>query len=153
MLIELRKKVETDGVESLTKSIVGFGQIFTSSYESRWSNYKTSVNTTRKTAFMGRPQYKMICLRQWTPHNQLPTGMLNCGHAAYVDEFVLHMLDIDKSPLFVSEPGSGSIAKCFDLSAKRMAKNAQLQSEMTLILFNALKTADCVGDNVSFGFT
>lgn len=96
---------------------------------------------------MGRPQYRMIKLRTWTSRDQIPTGLLNYGHAALVDEFALHFLNIDKHQFFGSRPGCG--ISILDIGAKRKGADVTLQAKMKTILLYALVNSDCVSEQVS----
>ncbi|KAI6176406.1 CCT-alpha [Aphelenchoides bicaudatus] len=152
LLKKLRKNV-SDGEDSsiLSKAVVKFGMVYAYSFEARWSSYKNAANGKGKvkSAFMGTSRYKMIPIRQWTADMQLAARILNNGHAAFVDEFVLHALDIEKNELFSSKAGNTGIQQ-FNLSAIEVAKDKKLQAEVKALLFDALLNKEAVGDQARF---
>ncbi|KAI6184515.1 CCT-alpha [Aphelenchoides bicaudatus] len=134
---------------SLTKCVFGFGMVFLTSYEERWTLYKERVNVQAKTAFLGSGRFAMIKLRQWTPKEQLPTYAINNGHAAYIDEYSLHSLPFDFNKDFATTPGTDTTAISFlNLNSEKFGRDKSLQNEMTEVLMNALLNPEFVEEEV-----
>jgi hypothetical protein len=143
MLEKMRAMKITD-LQILILCVIGFGMVFLCEYEERWYRYRT-------TNLLGKPPYKMIPIRRWTPLDKLPAGNRNYGDAAYDDEYTLHEVAKKFNLDVMTHAGTDTCAMAFlNMSAESRAKSVVRQNEMKLHLLNALLYSEYVGDVVRF---